>query len=174
MAFATRLVLTASLALTACTGASPSASVSGSVAAVSITATETTAPSVASPAPSEAPGHIAVVVTDMALRLSSAAAATGELTFDVQNIPSEPPFGNVHELVVIHTDLDAADLPTLKEANGLVTGVIEDGLDIVGRTAHLAVGGSESLTLNLEAGHYVLFCNLTGHYMFMRQNFDVH
>lgn len=175
VAFPVGLVLaTMAVTFTACTSSSPSGSGSVITPAESGTAAETAAPSiVVSASPTEAPGHIAVIVTDMAMRLSSSSAAGGTVTFDVKNVPSEPPYGTVHELVVIRTDLDAAALPTTKDDRGLVTGVIEDGLDIVGRTAHLAVGGSESLALNLEAGHYVLICNLTGHYMYMRQNFEV-
>lgn len=176
MALATELVLASglALALAACSASGQSAGLSGSTGTLSTASAQATPTPVESAAPTEAPGHVGVIVTDMAIRLTASAAAAGEVTFDVKNVPSEPPYGTVHELVVIRTDLDAADLPVEKNEIGLVIGVIEDGLDIVGRTAHLPVSGSESLTLNLTAGHYVVICNLTGHYMYMRQNFDVH
>jgi uncharacterized cupredoxin-like copper-binding protein len=61
-----------------------------------------------------------------------------------------------HELVVIKTSRRASKLPVSgKEAS-------EKGA--VGEVEDVAAGKSKKLTLNLKKGHYVLICNVPGHY----------
>jgi uncharacterized cupredoxin-like copper-binding protein len=121
----------------------------------------------ASPSPPE--GQIRAVLTEFDLTVSSASAPAGEVTFEVNNAGELP-----HEMLVIRTDLDAAELP-FEDFK-----VVEEGLDIVAKIEDLAAGQSGTLTTELEAGHYVLICNLSGHYeesQFgpgMRANFDVY
>ena len=68
-------------------------------------------------------------------------------------------------MVVIKTDKMAADLGQGAQAS-------EAGK--VGAVAELAAGQSKKLTLNLVAGHYVLICNVPGHYAAgMYQDFNV-
>jgi uncharacterized cupredoxin-like copper-binding protein len=118
--------------------------------------------------PSLPEGHISAVLTEFDLTISSPSAPAGEVTFEVKNAGELP-----HELLVIRTDLDAAELPFDDFK------VVEEGLDIVARIEDLAAGESGRLTAELEAGHYVLICNLSGHYeesQFgpgMRVNFEV-
>ena len=80
----------------------------------------------------------------------------GEVVFDVVNTGEE-----VHELVLIKSDLDTAALPpsNVKDevdeaAIGEFIGAFEDV-----QTAGLATGA-----LTLSPGRYILLCNLTGHY----------
>lgn len=129
--------------------------------------TPTAASVVASPSPPE--GRISAVLSEFELTVSSASAPAGEVTFEVKNAGELP-----HELLVIRTDLNAAALPVEDFK------VVEEGLDIRAKLEGLAAGESGTLTAELEAGHYVLICNLSGHYEEsqlgpgMRTNFDVH
>ena len=75
----------------------------------------------------------------------------GKVTFSVKNV------GHLeHEFIVIKTSRAANKLPT-KGAVAVVTGK-------VGALTHVKPGTTKTLTLTLKAGHYVLICNLPGHY----------
>lgn len=77
----------------------------------------------------------------------------GSVTFEATNDgPNDP-----HELVVIRTDLAADALPT--DEDGAVD---EDGegIEVMGEIEEFPVGETLSMTLELEAGSYVLICNL--------------
>ncbi len=137
-----------------------------SAGAVSTPSADATASSVASASATDAPGDgpITVLLRDGSIRLSSVSAPPGEVRFEIENAGSVP-----HDFVLIRTDLDAADLPYLTED----LKVIEDGLEIVDEVRGLNTGESASLTVTLEAGHYVVICNVSGHYgEGMRVNFD--
>ena len=124
-------------------------------------------PSIAA-SPSSPAGVVSVSLHEMNLLVSSESAPAGEVTFEVRNAGSLP-----HELVVIRTDLDAAELPV----DGVK--VVEQDLDIVARSQVVPAGQEAALAVELEPGHYVLFCNLSGHYEQsqygpgMKTNFDV-
>ena len=60
-----------------------------------------------------------------------------------------------HEMVVLRTDKPAASL-------GKGSRVSESGS--VGEISDLKAGASASKTFDLKPGHYVLICNLPGHY----------
>jgi uncharacterized cupredoxin-like copper-binding protein len=82
-----------------------------------------------------------------------ASADAGEITFHVTNDGPE----DVHEFVVIKTDLAPGDLPTDE------TGSVDEegeGMEVMGEVEDLAIDASEDLTLTLEAGNYVLLCNI--------------
>ena len=141
-----------------------------SAGAVSTPSADATAPSLASPSATGAPagGPITVHLREGHITLSSVSAPAGAVTFEIKNVGTAFP----HEFVLIRTDLDAADLPT-KDLKA-----IEDGLDIVDKVQNLQLDQSASLTVNLGAGHYVIICNISGHYVGfsgrgMQINFDV-
>ena len=121
-----------------------------------------------SASPTMPEGVVAVSLSEMELLVGSDTAPAGEVTFEVKNAGDLP-----HELVVVRTDADAAELP-VEDVK-----VVENELDVVARTDHVPAGGAATLTAQLDAGHYVLICNLSGHYeesQFgpgMRANFDV-
>ncbi|MCI0346174.1 MAG: hypothetical protein L0221_12140 [Chloroflexi bacterium] len=88
-------------------------------------------------------------------------ASAGSITFDVTNTSTALP----HELVVIRTDLGAANLPTQEDGSVDESGA---GIEVVGEVAELDPGGTGSGSFDLEAGAYVLICNIvssgTAHY----------
>lgn len=80
--------------------------------------------------------------------------AAGEVTFEVHNIGEVP-----HEVVIIKTDTDPAELPVVEslvdeEAAGEVIGEIEE----------FPAGAIEVGSFDLEPGNYALICNIAGHY----------
>jgi hypothetical protein len=68
---------------------------------------------------------------------------------------------DTHELIVVRED--AGPLPV--RPSGIT--VDEDGLEAVtaGELEPGPPGSERELTLHLEPGRYVLFCNMSGHYM---------
>jgi uncharacterized cupredoxin-like copper-binding protein len=94
-----------------------------------------------------------VTLQEFAIVPSPATAPAGAVTFHVTNSgPNE-----VHEIVVIKTDLAPDALPT--GADGAVDEEAE-GLEPVDEIEDIAVGATEDLKVNLEAGNYVLICNI--------------
>ncbi len=96
---------------------------------------------------------VAVSLSEMHLAVSSETAPSGKVTFQIKNSGELP-----HELVVIRTDKDADELP-VEEVK-----VVERRLKIVARSEHLQAAQEATLTVDLAPGHYVLICNLSGHY----------
>jgi uncharacterized cupredoxin-like copper-binding protein len=105
-------------------------------------------------ASSSAPSTTAITATlnEYSIELSAATAAPGSVTFTVTNSGTM-----IHELVVLQTDIQGADLPL---TNGEVT---EDDYTSMGEVADLEPGASGTLTATLTAGHYAIICNLPGH-----------
>lgn len=110
------------------------------------TATET-----ASDAGGEA--TVAVTLQEFAVSADPGSAAAGSVTFDVTNDGPD----DVHEFVVIKTDLSLTELPT--DATGAVDEA-GGGMTVSGEIEDIAVGASGELTLTLEPGAYVLICNI--------------
>jgi len=97
----------------------------------------------------------ASLTEDYKIQLSKTTAKAGSITFHVTNNATDLN----HEFVIVKTDLQAADLPLNSDGN-----VDETKLDIIGRVPQLEPGKSQDLTVDLAAGHYVIMCNLPGHY----------
>lgn len=81
-------------------------------------------------------------------------APAGSVTFNVTN---DGP-ADVHEFVVMRTDLAPDALPV--DETGTVDEAGEGIIEVVGEIEDIAVGDSPSLTVDLEAGSYVLLCNI--------------
>ncbi|HEY8001501.1 MAG TPA: plastocyanin/azurin family copper-binding protein [Solirubrobacterales bacterium] len=81
-------------------------------------------------------------------------AKAGTVTIDAPNAGSAP-----HELVLAKTGDDPARLPTGSDGS-----VDEEALDVPGEISEVAGGADGTVTLDLDAGKYVIFCNLPGHY----------
>lgn len=92
---------------------------------------------------------------DWAVTANPATVPAGDLTLSVENQGSL-----IHNLRVIRTDLDADQLPI--GSDGFT--VDEENLNVVLSVADLRAGESEETGVTLEAGGYVLLCNIPGHY----------
>jgi uncharacterized cupredoxin-like copper-binding protein len=122
-------------------------------------------------APAQTGTPVAVTVGDvdgvsgpamsMTMTVAPASVAAGSVTFTLKNE------GTIeHEVVVLKTDTPYDQLVV---TDGKVS---EDTSQ--GEVPELAAGKSESVTLDLTAGNYVLVCNIKDHYtMGMRAPFTV-
>jgi uncharacterized cupredoxin-like copper-binding protein len=97
--------------------------------------------------------EVGVALQEWAVLPSANSAPAGDITFVVVN---EGP-DEVHEFVIIRTDLDPGDLPT--DATGAVDEAGE-GIEVIDEIEDIPVGESAELTVTLEAGNYVLICNI--------------
>jgi len=100
-----------------------------------------------------ATGDVIVSLKDFSLTATPGTYAPGAITFGIDN---DGP--SVHEFVVLRTD-DAPD--ALPVENGLIP---EDQIDLVDEVEDIPPGTDTSLDVNLDAGSYVLVCNLPAHY----------
>jgi uncharacterized cupredoxin-like copper-binding protein len=116
------------------------------------------------PQGSAAAGHVTASEKEFVISLAATTAAAGSTTFDVTNE------GTVdHEFIVVKTDLPADRLPL---TNG---DVAEDQVSVAGKLEDVPVGTTQSLVVALQPGHYVIFCNVSGHYSAgMHQDLTVH
>ena len=76
----------------------------------------------------------------------------GEVEFVVDNIGEE-----THEFVIVQTDLDADALPAGDDGSVDEEG---GGVEVVDEIEDIASGSTQELTVDMEAGSYVLFCNI--------------
>ena len=109
-----------------------------------VTSTETTAGGESS---------VAVTLQEFAVAVEPASVPAGTVTFDVTN---EGP-DDVHEFVVISTDLGPTELPTDEDGAVLEKG---KGIEVVDEIEDIPVGENPTLTVDLDAGTYVLICNI--------------
>lgn len=96
---------------------------------------------------------VAVTLQEWAVLPAAESAPAGDVTFEVTNDGPD----DVHEFVVIRTDLEPADLPT--DADGAVDEAGE-GMEVVDEIEDVPVGETQELTVALDAGNYVLICNI--------------
>lgn len=94
---------------------------------------------------------VRVTLVEFKVLPSPTAVAAGTVTFVVKDAGKLS-----HEFVVLKTSKPAAKLPV----NGMTA--VETGR--VGKIPTFGPGQSRTLTLTLTRGHYVLICNLPGHY----------
>ena len=98
-------------------------------------------------------GGVGITLQEFAVVPDASTAPAGEVTFTAENEGQE-----VHEFVVIKTDLGATDLPIDPEAGGVDEE--GEGMEVVDELEELEPGSSTDLTVDLDAGHYVLICNI--------------
>jgi uncharacterized cupredoxin-like copper-binding protein len=99
-------------------------------------------------------------LSDFKIVLDKSSGSPGDETFHITN---EGP--SAHEFVVFNTDLAEDQLPTTEE-NGVPI-VDEEGstdLELVDEAEDIEPDTSTDLTVNLQAGSYVIICNVPGHY----------
>jgi uncharacterized cupredoxin-like copper-binding protein len=94
-----------------------------------------------------------VTLQEWAVLPDPGSVSAGDVTFSITNDGPE----DIHEFVVIQTDLAPGDLPT--DETGAVS---EDGegMTVIGEVEDVEVGASEELTVSLDPGDYVLICNI--------------
>jgi len=103
-------------------------------------------------------GAVHISLTEWAITGEDGAAipsvAAGEVTFEVHNDGD-----TIHELVIIKTDTDPADLP-------VESGKVDEEAagEFIGEVEEFAAGLIEIGTFDLEPGNYALVCNIPGHY----------
>lgn len=98
-------------------------------------------------------GTVDVTLQEFAVVPAEASVSAGEVTFNVTNEGPE----DVHEFVVFQTDLAADALPTAEDGSVDEEG---EGVELIDEIEDIPVGESPSLTVDLEAGSYVLICNI--------------
>jgi uncharacterized cupredoxin-like copper-binding protein len=122
------------------------------------------------PAAHEAPAsgpQVTVTAKDFKLSVSSASWPRGTLRVVFHNLGPD-----THELLMFRASEPADSMPmrpdgiTVDEDSARLRSLIDE----VGTDA----GGSQTVTVHLTPGHYVIICNMAGHYMAgMRQDVTV-
>jgi uncharacterized cupredoxin-like copper-binding protein len=101
-------------------------------------------------------GAVGATEKDFSIALDPTTASAGDVTFDVHN---DGP--STHEFVVFKTKLAPDALPTNDD------GTVDEegkGVEHIDEIEDIAAGSDASLDVNLDAGSYVVICNLPGHY----------
>ena len=99
------------------------------------------------------PTKVDAALTTYAIALDKDSASAGEITFHIHNDATDL----THEFVIFKTDLPADQLPLNDE------GIVDEeagGITLVDEAEDIEPGASTDLTVNLEAGHYALVCNV--------------
>jgi uncharacterized cupredoxin-like copper-binding protein len=104
-----------------------------------------------------APGTVQVSLSDgpFAVTAQPPSMTSGAITFEVTNTGSI-----LHNLRVIKTELDPGSLPI----DSATFAVDESAVDVVAQLAEFDAGETQQLQAELEAGAYVLICNVPSHY----------
>jgi uncharacterized cupredoxin-like copper-binding protein len=94
-----------------------------------------------------------VTLQEFAVLPAQDSAPAGDVTFNVTNEGPE----DTHEFVVFRTDLAPDALPTAADGSVDEEG---DGIELIDEIEDIAVGDSPTLAVSLDAGSYVLICNI--------------
>lgn len=150
--FAAALVLSAALLFAGCGGDNGNGPTEATPEAAESTPEATPAPEQTETADPEGQADgVPVELDEWDVRVTEDAEA-GTITFRARNVGQF-----AHELTVIRTETDAAELPV----EGLRA---EPDGEVVGSISNVRPGDEETLEAELEPGHYALICNLPGHY----------
>jgi uncharacterized cupredoxin-like copper-binding protein len=106
-------------------------------------------------ASTSAPATVTVTMDDKAIRLDTATAPSGTVTFKVVNAGTV-----VHSLQLLQTDAPHDKIPP--DPND-ASKVLQTGL--LRETGPLAAGQTKELAVKLAVGSYVLVCNEPAHYI---------
>ncbi|MCU1379442.1 MAG: hypothetical protein JWN29_2425 [Acidimicrobiales bacterium] len=100
-------------------------------------------------------GTVGATLSDFKISLDTSSVPAGDVTFEVANKgPS------VHEFVVFKTDLAPEALP--RDDSGEVAE--SDEFAPIDEIEDIQNGAQPKLDVNLEAGTYVIICNVPAHY----------
>jgi len=97
--------------------------------------------------------EVSVTLQEFEVALDKNSVDAGEITFNVENKGPD----DVHEFVIIKTDLDPGALPTIDDGSVDEAG---EGMEVIDEIEDIPVGDKPSLVVTLEAGKYVLICNI--------------
>ena len=93
----------------------------------------------------------------MGVTLDQTSVPAGKITFDVVNDSKDI----IHEFLVAPVTADQKELPYIVDENR----VDEEAASYLGEVSELDPGKSGSLTVDLAAGSYIVFCNVPGHFI---------
>ena len=102
-------------------------------------------------------GAIAAKESEWKIVISADRHIAGDVTFDLANRGTIP-----HEFLVVATDKTAEEL--LADVDATTNRIDEENLDVVDEQPEYGPGTTAELTLTLPVGHYVVMCNIEGHY----------
>jgi uncharacterized cupredoxin-like copper-binding protein len=108
------------------------------------------------PAPGGTP--VNVLLKDFKVQQDAAIVPAGTVNFRILN---QGPTS--HELIVVRTDRAPDKLPLQRD--GLTVDEEAPGIDLLDEAEGLDIDDRQTLVLRLAPGHYVLYCNLEGHYL---------
>jgi uncharacterized cupredoxin-like copper-binding protein len=108
------------------------------------------------PTPSGTP--VNVLLEDFKVRQDPAVVPAGTVSFRILN---QGP--TTHEYIVVRTDRASDKLPLQRD--GLTVNEEASGIDLLDEAEGLDIDDRQTLVLDLAAGHYVMYCNLEGHYL---------
>lgn len=108
------------------------------------------------PVAAQGASQLPIMLDDYRFWHDVTAVPAGEVAFDLKNVGDE-----VHELIVIKSDMDTAALPA-----GAGRGEVDEAAigEYVGGWEDVQPGAAASGTVTLTPGRYILLCNLTDHY----------
>ena len=102
-------------------------------------------------------GAIDAKQSEWKISLSAGTHTAGDVTFDLSNRGTIP-----HEFLVVATDKTAKELLEMVDPN--TNRIDEEVLDVVDEQSEYDAATTAELTVTLPEGHYVVMCNIEGHY----------
>ena len=97
--------------------------------------------------------EVDVTVQEFSVIPEADSVEAGEITFNVENVGPD----DVHEFVILKTALEPDALPTVADGSVDEEGA---GIEVIDEIEDIPVGETQSVTVDLEAGSYVLICNV--------------
>jgi uncharacterized cupredoxin-like copper-binding protein len=99
-----------------------------------------------------------VLLDDFRVRMDTAVVSAGTVSF---RLLGQGP--TTHEFIVVRTDRPPDKLPL--QPDGLTVNEEAPGVELVDEAEGLDIDDRQTLDLRLAPGHYVMYCNLEGHYL---------
>jgi uncharacterized cupredoxin-like copper-binding protein len=95
---------------------------------------------------------------DFKVREDAAVVPAGTVSFRIRN---QGPTS--HEFILVRTERAPDKLPL--QSDGLTVNEEAPGIKLLDEAEGLDIDDRQELVLDLAAGHYVMYCNLEGHYL---------
>ena len=99
-----------------------------------------------------------VLLEDFRVREDAAVVPAGTVSFRIRN---QGPTS--HEFILVRTDRAPDKLPL--QSDGLTVNEEAPGIKLLDEAEGLDIDDRETMVLDLAEGHYVMYCNLEGHYL---------